>query len=439
MGNRVLRVGLLGCGVVGGGLLEVLAKSALFQEGEDSVEIQVVKVAVVHLQRKRRVPIDPSILTTDWKEVCEDSSIDVVVEAMGGLEPARTAIVTALHHGKHVVTANKGVLAHHGDELRTVARATHQHLFYEASVLGGVPVLHLLESYFRMNTFVTLTGIVNGTSNYILSQMSQEGMSFASALGQAQEAGYAELDPTDDIEGIDAANKLCVLSQLAFGMSMKVDDIYRRGIGHLDASLIEAASNRGYVVKLLATLVPTSSEGMVAAVEPVLVPTHHKLAAVIGADNSLLISSDIVGEVSMTGPGAGALPTASAVVEDLVKLQQPGSASSRWCRPVKPVSKVTSPAYHWFLVQGSHAMTVPRNAKNLQFIRNETNDESLWVYASEAMTTIEIREAFETVEGFFDAHPILELSTRDEQLKQVETEYSQISLKDLHVSGQQRS
>lgn len=430
MVEKVLRIGLLGCGVVGGGLLEVLTKQSMVIVDQEAIHLQAVKVAVVHLERKRRVPIDASRLTTSWQAVCQDETIDVVVEAMGGLEPARTAILTALTHGKHVVTANKGVLAHHGEELRAVAREQGRHLLYEASVLGGVPVLHLLESYYKMNQLQKLTGIVNGTSNYILTQMSETGMSFATALTQAQEAGYAELDPTDDIEGIDAANKLCVLAQLAFGQFVKVDSFYRRGIGHLDTSLIRAAHKEGYVIKLLATLDPGVDGTFVAAVEPVLVPLRHKLASVSLADNALMITSDIVGEVAMTGPGAGALPTASAVVEDIAKLlSQSVSTTTRFKQSLQPVAAVTAPKYHWYLIQGERLSEIRMEQRSeglgceAQWVIDE--ESTAWMYLPVAAASEEIRAAFADVENFHDAHPILALPGENSWFMQVETQYNQ--------------
>ena len=335
--NRV-RLGLIGCGVVGSGVLRVLSDRGGVVGG---MELAVTRIAVKHLSRPRPPYVPREKLTDDWRSVCLADDVDVVIEVMGGVDVAREVVRTALAAGKPVVTANKALMAAHGPELRALARDRGVLLRYEASVLGGVPVIHTLQTYFRVNRVTALRGIVNGTSNYILTRMGEEGASFAEALAEAQALGYAEPDPTSDVEGHDAFFKLQVLLQvlgvdtepLRQEVSMPAHGraawagrpaaylaAPREGISHLTPEDVRQAKSRGEKLKHVATA-RWRDDGVVEAFVRVesLAPSD-PLYGIDGVQNALAITGDVVGTVTLTGPGAGALPTASAVLEDVVQL-----------------------------------------------------------------------------------------------------------------------
>lgn len=323
MAVQKIRIGILGLGQVGGGLVEILqAKHAWFLK-QLGVDFEIRKIAVKSLNKKRLVKVSANLLTDQPKLIVKDPSIDVVVELMGGTREARTLVVEALKNGKHVVTANKALLAEHGDEIFKLAYQKKRWICFEASVAGGIPVMKALREGLVANKIQSISSIINGTSNYILSSMTENGTSFEDALKQAQEKGYAEADPTLDIDGTDAAHKLTILARYAFNGGVKFDAVYREGITRINSEDIQFARHFGYRIKLLA-IAKRSLEGLEARVQPTLVPEQHILANVNGSFNAVQVCGDEVGDVLFYGKGAGAHPTASAVFADLIDIAKGG-------------------------------------------------------------------------------------------------------------------
>ncbi len=313
----VFKIGLLGLGTVGTGTVEILSdprdRHPLLQE------LQIWRVGVRNLAKSRRVCLDPGLLTTDLGQIVTDPEVDVVVEVLGGLEPARTLILQAIQGGKHVVTANKAVIARHGSEIFSAAARAGVYVFLEAAVAGGIPVIEPLKQSLGANRIKTITGILNGTTNYILSQMSEGRGDFAAVLAAAQAMGYAEADPATDIDGLDAADKIAILASLGFGGQVDREEVYCEGIRHIQTADIAYAQRLGFRIKLLATA-QRQGEQIQVRVHPTLVPQAHPLASVNDVYNAVLVDADPVGEVMFLGRGAGAGPTASAVVADLLNL-----------------------------------------------------------------------------------------------------------------------
>jgi homoserine dehydrogenase len=312
-----IQVGLLGLGTVGTGVVQILQRQAALLAQRLGAQLRLAKVATRHPERERAVPLSAIQVTSDVMAVIQDPDIPIIVELIGGYEPARTYLLAALACGKHVVTANKAVLARYGPELFDMARVHGADLGFEASVGGGIPIIRTIKEAFVANAFLGISGIINGTTNYILSRMSDAGLGFAEALREAQALGYAEADPSFDIEGIDAAQKLALLASLAFGTWIPQDEVYTEGIAHLTQLDIAYARELGYGVKLLA-LAKLAQDELEVRVHPALVVAQSELASVQGAYNAVLIQGDMVGRNMLVGRGAGALPTASAVVGDLV-------------------------------------------------------------------------------------------------------------------------
>lgn len=316
---RTLRIGLLGLGQVGAGVYGLLSRKKKFFAGDIGVSFEIAAVAVRHKGRKRPVKVPASLLTTDSLAVVRDPSIDVIVELIGGTGEARKLVTEALRHGKHVVTANKALLAEHGDEIFELASRMQRWVLFEASVGGGIPVIKALREGLVANKVDSIHSIINGTSNYILTQMSERRIDFAQALGEAQAKGYAEADPTFDVEGVDAAHKLAILARFAFGGKVRFKDIYAEGISTISGEDISFAEEFGYRIKLLA-IAKSAEGGIEARVQPTLLPKSHILANVNGSFNAVLMHGDEVGDVLLYGRGAGPAPTASAVLSDLVDI-----------------------------------------------------------------------------------------------------------------------
>jgi homoserine dehydrogenase len=311
-----LGVGMLGAGTVGTAVLRLLDEHAEDVERRVGRPIEVVHVAVRDRSPERALPLGPDRFTDDPLQVVRSDHVRVVVEVMGGIEPARTAILEALRLGKRVVTANKELLATQGPELFEAASATGAGLHFEAAVGGGIPLIRPLIESLPGERLTRLLGIVNGTTNFVLTRMTEDGTSFEDALAEATRLGYAEPDPSDDLDGTDAAAKCAILASLAFDTRVTLDDVYREGIDRVSAEDIEFARRLGYVVKLLA--VAELEDGEVAArIHPAMVPGDHPLAAVRGAFNAVFVSGPNVGELMFYGRGAGGAPTAVAVVGDL--------------------------------------------------------------------------------------------------------------------------
>ncbi len=321
----VIKVGLLGLGTVGTGTAKILLDP---EDRHPMVsKIALAKVGVRSLGKPRQVDIPADRLTTDLESIVSDPETDIVVEVIGGLEPARSLILKAIGHGKHVVTANKAVIARYGDEIFTAANEAGVYVLLEAAVGGGIPVIQPLKQALGVNRIHAVTGIINGTTNYILTRMMREGGDFEPILAEAQRLGYAEADPTADVDGLDAADKIAILASLAFGGRIKLSDVYSEGIRHVTAADIAYAQRLGFVIKLLAIarreICPVSNEQLEELqlrVHPTLVPESHPLAAVNDVYNAILVEGDPIGQVMFFGPGAGAGPTASAVVSDILNI-----------------------------------------------------------------------------------------------------------------------
>ena len=313
---KPIKVGLLGLGTVGGGTLTVLRRNATEITRRAGREILVVKAAVRNLE-KARVLANQLPLTLDPFEVVNDPDIDIVVELIGGLSPAKELVMQAIANGKHVVTANKHLVAKHGNEIFAAAQAKGVMVAFEAAVAGGIPIIKALREGLTGNRIEWLAGIINGTSNFILTEMRDRGAAFDDVLKQAQALGYAEADPTFDVEGIDAAHKLTILSAIAFGIPMQFDKAYTEGISKLTREDVQYAEELGYRIKLLG-IARRAANGIELRVHPTLIPERRLIANVDGAMNAVLVKGDAVGPTLYYGAGAGAEPTASAVVADLV-------------------------------------------------------------------------------------------------------------------------
>ncbi len=312
-------IGLIGFGTVGTGLLKILQENGKLLEKRLGIPIILKRISDLDVTRDRGVKVNPAILTPKASEVIDDPEISIVVELMGGLEPARSFILQAISRGKHIVTANKALLAVHGKEIFQAADEAGVDIGFEGSVGGGIPIIRSMKEGLVANKIQILFGILNGTSNYILSEMTQRGLNFQEVLKKAQELGYAEADPTLDVEGIDTAHKLSILLSLSYGIQVKLEDIYTEGISSIAPMDIEHAKELGYHVKLLA--IAKSDGGRIEArVHPTLLPADHLLSTVSGPFNAIFVKGDAVGSTLFYGAGAGMMPTGSAVVSDLVDL-----------------------------------------------------------------------------------------------------------------------
>lgn len=312
-----IKVGLLGLGVVGGGTWKVLKRNAEEIARRAGRRIEVTRVAVRDVAKARALVGDAVLVGSDPYEVVRDPSIDIVVELIGGDTLARELVLEAIANGKHVVTANKALLAKHGNEVFAAASAKGVMVAFEAAVAGGIPIIKAIREGLTANRIQWVAGIINGTTNFILSEMRARGLPFETVLAEAQQLGYAEADPTFDIEGVDAAHKLTLLASLAFGIPVQFDKAYIEGISKLDSEDIRMAEQLGYRIKLLG-ITRKRPEGIELRVHPALVPAQSMLANVEGAMNAVLVHGDAVGQTLYYGKGAGEEPTASSVVADLV-------------------------------------------------------------------------------------------------------------------------
>ncbi|HTG97198.1 MAG TPA: homoserine dehydrogenase [Burkholderiales bacterium] len=314
---KPINVGLLGIGTVGGGTWEVLSRNADEIQRRAGRAIRISVVADKAVERARKIVGKKARVVDDAFSVVRGNEVEIVVELIGGYTIAKALVLEAIAHGKHVVTANKALLATHGNEIFAAAQKKGVMVAFEASVAGGVPIIKALREGLAANRIEWIAGIINGTSNFILSEMRDKGIAFEQALKDAQRRGYAEADPTFDIEGVDAAHKLTILSALAFGIPMQFKKAYREGISKLTKADIGYAEELGYRIKLLG-ITRRAAKGIELRVHPTLVPTRRLIANVEGVMNAILVKGDAVGATMYYGAGAGALPTASAVVADLV-------------------------------------------------------------------------------------------------------------------------
>jgi homoserine dehydrogenase len=314
---QTIQVGLIGLGNVGAGVVQILQQQAGLIAERLGARLELKRIAVKHPERARTVQVAPAQLTGDAMEVLQDPDIAIVVELVGGYEPARTYLLTALQQGKHVVTANKALLARHGREIFQTATSLRRDIGFEASVGGGIPIIRTIKEGFVANQFLSISCIINGTTNYILSKMSDQGLDFQEVLQEAQDLGYAEADPSFDVDGIDAAQKIALLASLAFGSWVPYEAIYTEGITGVSQLDIAYARELGYRVKLLA-MAKMASGQLDVRVHPALVAADNWLANVNGVYNAISIRGDMVGRNMLIGRGAGAFPTGSAVVGDIV-------------------------------------------------------------------------------------------------------------------------
>ena len=312
-----VKLGLLGCGNVGGALVELVDEQRDAIADRTGMRLDVARVAVRNTAKQRSVELGPDVLTNDPMSVVDDPSVDVVVELIGGIEPARELILTALQNGKAVVTGNKELLANVGAELFEAAEKAGVDLLFEAAVAGGIPLMRPLRESLAGDRVQRILGIVNGTTNFILTRMTEEGSTFHEALAEAQDLGYAERDPTADVEGFDAAAKAAIIATVAFGVRVVAGDVYREGISGVTPADIANTGRFGYVIKLLA-VAEADGDGVGVRVHPAMVPVDHPLAAVRESFNAVFIEGAAVGDLMFYGRGAGGRPTASAVLGDVI-------------------------------------------------------------------------------------------------------------------------
>ncbi len=386
-----VRVGLLGLGTVGSGVAEILTRKRADVEREIGLPVRLCRVLVRDRDKRRAYALDPALLTYDPADILESPEIDMVVEVMGGEEPAGSYIRRAIQAGKQVVTANKELVAKQGPELLALAAEKNVDFHYEASVGGGIPLIAPFKQDLAANRIQRVKAIINGTTNYILTRMAEEGVEFGEALAEAQRLGYAEADPANDVEGMDAVYKLAILSTLAFHTFVRPEEIYREGITKLSARDFRYARDLGYTIKLLA--IAGDADGQVEVrVHPVMLPSHALLARVDGVFNAVQVEGDLVGKVMFTGRGAGAMPTASAVIADVIDIAQDVQRQMGFITPVihydegkriKPMAEVRTRFYlrlevadqpgvlaQITSVLGNHGISIA------SIIQKEVNDEA---------------------------------------------------------------
>ncbi|HEX3012376.1 MAG TPA: homoserine dehydrogenase [Syntrophomonadaceae bacterium] len=315
----MINIGLLGCGTVGSGVVKLLQKNNEIVAKRTGTEVVIKKVLEKDIARCREAGVPEETITTNYEDILNDDSIDIVVELIGGLDPAYDFIISAMKKGKQVVTANKDLIAVRGKELFDTAEENNVDFYFEASVAGGIPIVYPLKQSLAGNQIEQVIGILNGTTNYILTQMTKEGREFSEVLAEAQKLGYAESDPTADVCGYDAARKIAILASIAFNSRVTLDDVYVEGITNITPIDIESARELGYVVKLLA-IAKENNRGIQVRVHPAFIPSSHPLAAVNDVFNAVFVQGDAVGEIMHYGRGAGQMPTASAVTGDIIEI-----------------------------------------------------------------------------------------------------------------------
>ncbi|HIY57442.1 MAG TPA: homoserine dehydrogenase [Candidatus Tetragenococcus pullicola] len=358
-----LSIALLGLGVVGSGVMEIITTQNEKIYEKTGYRLHIDKALVRSKEASRKVVEDKKIqLTTSIADIIEDPKIDVVVELIGGIHPAKEFISQSLENKKHVVTANKDLLAIHGTELRKLARQKNVSLFYEASVAGGIPILRTLSTHFATDNITAIYGILNGTTNFILTKMIQENLSYEMALKKAQELGYAEADPKNDVGGLDTAYKLIILTKLAFGMDLSLEDIEIQGIQDISKDAVNRAQKAGYEIKLIGQA-ESINDKLNVKVAPVWISQKHPLAMIANEKNGVFIQSDSIGESMFYGPGAGSLPTATSVLADLINIVENSYSEYKTNQYINfykekqfaPAEKVNSHYYLLFAIKEKEA------------------------------------------------------------------------------------
>jgi len=320
MNNKKINIGVLGFGTVGKGVVKILLENRENMRKKTGLDLNLCKIADLDIVSDRGITLPKGVLVDDANLVVNDPEIDVIVELIGGENPAKKFIELALKQSKHVVTSNKEVIAKHGLGFLELAKKNNVNIFYEASAGGGIPIIHALRKSLAANNIQKMYGIMNGTTNYILTKMQQEDANFADVLKQAQELGYAEADPTNDVEGFDVAYKLSILAFHAFNAHFDYKKIFREGITGVSSADIDIAKQFGYVIKLLGIAKSYDQKKIELRVHPVMIPKDHPLAAVNDSFNAVFVEGDYVNETMFYGRGAGELPTASAVVADIIEV-----------------------------------------------------------------------------------------------------------------------
>jgi len=349
--DRVLRIGLLGCGTVGGGVVTILDREADDITARTGAKLEITRIAVRDLAKVRGLPIGADTYTDDPLSVVEADDIDMIVEVMGGIEPAGGYIRRALELGKPVVTANKELVAAQGPELYAAALDAGVDLAYEAAVAGAIPIIKPMKESLAGDRVTRIVGILNGTTNYILTRMSEEGADYDEVLADAQALGYAEADPTADVAGHDAAAKCAILASLAFDTAVHFDDVFREGIESVTATDIRTAARLGYVIKLVG-IASEVDDRVAVRVHPAFLPREHPLASVRGSFNAIYVEAEYAGELMFYGRGAGALPTGSAIVGDvidvarnLLQTARGASETQHRAKPIRPIDELQTQYY----------------------------------------------------------------------------------------------
>jgi homoserine dehydrogenase len=350
---KQIGIGLAGFGTVGAGVYKHLVQNQALLSERLGLALTLRRVAVRDLRKPRAIEPPAALLTTDWREVVDDPTVEIVVELMGGIDDARALIIRAIEAGKMVVTGNKALLAEHGKEIFDLAAARQVPVFFEAAVAGGIPIIKAVRESFVANHIQSVHGIINGTTNYILTRMTEAGLDYAAALAEAQAQGYAESDPTLDVNGWDAAHKAIILASLAYGTWISPKKVFVEGIEHVTARDIAFAKSLGYRIKLLGIIKVDTAGGIEVRVHPTLVPEKHVLASVNGVYNALCLHGDVVGETLFYGRGAGQDPTASAVIADLAEAATALQLPRRYCGFMphglygdsKPLDAITCPYF----------------------------------------------------------------------------------------------
>ncbi|MDN0070206.1 homoserine dehydrogenase [Collinsella ihumii] len=336
---RTVNVGLIGLGTVGGGVARLIERHRDEYLKAYGIDLRLKKASALEPGRAAELGIAPENFTTDWHDVVADPDIDIVIELIGGDHPATEIFEAALTSGKHMVSANKALLGRHVERLAKLAAEHGVQIRCEASAGGGIPIVNALEHALVGNEILTVAGILNGTTNYILTRMASEGLDFAEVLADAQRLGYAEADPTADVDGFDAASKVAILSSIAFHTRVTTDDVFQEGIRNVSAADIAQAKSLGYVVKLLG-IARNTADGVDVRVHPTMIPADHMLASVSGAMNAVYVVGDAVGETMFYGAGAGSFPTASAVVGDVLALADAISHNDKVQAEIEPYQRV---------------------------------------------------------------------------------------------------
>ncbi|MCC6445070.1 MAG: homoserine dehydrogenase [Armatimonadetes bacterium] len=413
MAAKEIGIGLIGMGTVGTGVVKILRERGDTIAARTGLRPVLRQVAVRNLGQMREVALPPEMMTADPQAVIARPDVDIVVELMGGYEPARTLVLKAIESGKHVVTANKAIIALYGQEIFAAAREKGVLVYFEASVGGAIPILAALRESFVANEIRAIFGIVNGTTNYILTRMTEDGMDFGEALAEAVRGGYAEADPTLDLEGIDAAHKLAILASCAFGIPVDMEDVYVEGISEVCPQDISYAREFGYVIKLLA-IAKEAGGSIELRVHPTMLSRHHPLASVRETYNAIYVEGDAIGKAMFLGRGAGRMPTASAVVSDIVEAilrsreaDFQAERSLYWNRKtIQPMSEVACKFYLRFpivdqpgvigkiaTVLGSHGISITSvRASLVEMTTNAGHVEMLTHRAGEAAVQQALQE-----------------------------------------------